>query len=98
MRQTATFPARDIQLFKEQLITWAGNFFSCVCFDSNGYTQFQQRYKLLAAAGEMEMVQGDGEIFPALKTMYDSSPDWIFGFFSYDLKSETEPKIFSSPV
>jgi len=93
-RNIATFPARDFQLFKKQLFSWAGNFFSCVCFDSNDYAEFHPHRRLFAAAGEIEIMPAHDGVFSSLKKFFDQQPDWLFGFFSYDLKNETEPKIF----
>jgi len=94
IRNIATFPVRDFQLFKKQLFSWAGNFFSCVCFDSNDYTQFHPHRKVFAAAGEIEIMPVHDGVFSSLKNFFDQQPDWLFGFFSYDLKNETEPKAF----
>ncbi|MEO5674795.1 MAG: hypothetical protein ABIQ74_09120, partial [Chitinophagales bacterium] len=97
MRKTAVFPARDIQLFKKQLNIWAGNFFSALCLDPNEYTGFVKPYKLLAAAGEQDAIDCNQDVFNAIKLLFDKSPDWLFGYFSYDLKQETEKKLFSKP-
>lgn len=94
-RNTATFPAGDFQLFKKQLNSWAGIFPSCLCFDFNDYPHFHSRHKLLAAAGEFRIMPVSDGIFYSLKSFFNHQPDWLFGFLTYDLKGEAEPKLSS---
>ncbi len=95
MRNTATFPAGNIGLFKQQLIAWAGNFFSAACFDYNGYTYFNPQREFLAAAGEIEIMPCYHNYFSSLQKFHSEKKDWVFGFLSYDLKNETEPLVFN---
>src|SRR5262249_5143812 len=39
----------------------------------------------------------EDSVFSSLKKFYNNRHDWLFGFFSYDMKNEIEPKIFSKP-
>ncbi len=97
MRKSASFNLKDPILFRQQLVKWGVKFSSFACFDTNGYAGFDSEYKFIAATGESGMAGSEKDFFSSLKNFYTTNPDWLFGFFSYDLKSETEPKIFLSP-
>src|SRR5262245_46138691 len=96
MRHTARFPARDLQSFKKKVIHWAGNFSVCACFDFNSYRQFHPDSDFIAGIGSIELMPANKLVFPSLKSFYEQDKDWLFGFFSYDLKKEVEPGIFSA--
>ena len=95
MRQTASFPARDLHSFKKKVIHWAGNFSVCSCFDCNSYREFHPEREFIAAIGANKILSVSRNIFPALKNFMDEEQDWLFGFFSYDLKNEIEQRVFS---
>jgi para-aminobenzoate synthetase component 1 len=96
MHPAARFPAGDIHLLKQKVIEWAINFPACICFDRNQYPQAGDEFDLLAAvtAGHTASLPGNG--FASLRSLCDQWPGWIFGFLSYDLKVEVEPRVFAS--
>jgi len=95
MRRTAQFPAGNIQLLKEKLIHWAGNFSCCQCFDFNSYRSFHPQREFLAAIGIAEKISLHSSVFNSLKDFHHKKKDWLFGYFTYDLKKEIEPAAFS---
>jgi para-aminobenzoate synthetase component 1 len=95
MRKTASFPARDLDSFKKKLIHWAGNFSVCTCFDFNSYKEFHRERNFIAAIGDEEVIRITDAVFPSLRNFIEAKKDWLFGFFSYDLKNEIESKVFS---
>lgn len=94
MRQTAHFPAGDIQLLKKKLIYWAGNFSVSICLDRNSYFPFSHGDEFMAAAGVLKSADLQSVAFGSLKSFSEKYGGWKFGFLSYDLKNETEPAVF----
>jgi len=77
---------------KTKAIQWASKFSVCCCLDSNGYTDVHGRFDCLIAAGASDVlsVPESGKAFEALRDVYDTRKNWLFGLLSYDLKNETE--------
>ncbi len=104
MRQTATFPLDDLVFWKKQLLHWAGGHELAVYLDSNGHqgSNFPkvvnfpkvgaEDWECLVAAGAVSALEVNaGQAFEQLRLFRDDKKgDWLFGFFGYDLKNETE--------
>ena len=77
--------------FPEKLLHWASSNFSRVCY-LNGNKQYSalSETELLVAVDAVEEIIPDADCFSTLKKFHGSKNDWLFGFFSYDLKNETE--------
>lgn len=100
MRKSATFPAGNTMLLKKKLVCWAGNF-SCSHFiDHNRYAPFNAEADVIVAAAVLSPVPIiHGSTFSSIKSFFNQQPDWLFGYFSYDLKNETEPGVLrENPV
>ncbi|RDC55439.1 aminodeoxychorismate synthase component I [Pedobacter chinensis] len=70
---------------------WANQFNVCCFLDSNQYKDAYSAYDFIIAADvEAELKCLSGMAFNQLKTFYENHRKWVFGFFSYDLKNETE--------
>ena len=70
---------------------WANQFEVCCFLDSNQYIDTYSAYDFIIAAGVQEELQHSSEnAFEALKMFYEKDKQWMFGFFSYDLKNEIE--------
>ena len=81
----------NIQLFKQQALTWANGFEVCCYLDSNHYQDSYGAYDFVIAAGatkELKCVVG--KAFEEWKAFYETHKNWMFGFLSYDLKNELE--------
>ena len=97
MRPSLVFEIENVPLFKSQLLQWAKQF-SKVCYLNSNVEaisvrqKFQySKYDLLVAADAVEeLTLNAGTAFEQLKNFYDSKKDWLFGYFGYDLKNETE--------
>ncbi len=65
---------------------WSKNFGNVVWLDSNGHRDKYSSFEACLAVGKV------GEIFhlDGLKDFIKRNPDWIFGYFSYDLKNQLE--------
>ncbi|MCZ4244767.1 anthranilate synthase component I family protein [Pedobacter punctiformis] len=81
----------NISDFKHKALNWANQFDVCCFLDSNQYKDIYSAYDFMLAAGTAkELNASANQTFEELKTFYDQNKQWIFGFFSYDLKNETE--------
>ncbi|HKR06735.1 MAG TPA: anthranilate synthase component I family protein [Bacteroidia bacterium] len=95
-----TFLIED-RFFKPKLLQWA-NQFSHVCFlDSQNYRSSEKdSYDLLVGAGCMHELKSAGNSFNDLKIFYDTyckkGNDWLFGYFTYDLKNDIEPRLIGA--
>ena len=52
--------------------------------------QHYKDYDFLCAIGAEKICVGKNKSFEKLKTFYNQNKDWMFGYFSYDLKNETD--------
>lgn len=77
--------------FKQKALYWANQFDVCCFLDSNNYTDTYSAYDFIVAAGvQHEIKETHGAAFEKLKQFQEIQKKWLFGFFSYDLKNETE--------
>lgn len=92
MRQSAQFQFDDLPSIKHRLRSWANSHQVCLVLDSNLYPHPAYRsWECLVAVGAADFFQaGAGNAFADLQTFYQQKQDWLFGFFGYDLKNETE--------
>ena len=104
MRSTAIFPIDDPHAWKKRLLYWAAGHELAVYLDSNGYSArpsdgvtsshlvTTEGWECLVAAGAVSVLETNaGQAFPSLASFREKTGnDWLFGFFGYDLKNETE--------
>lgn len=82
---------QNISDFKQKALHWANQFEVCCFLDSNQYKDAYSAYDfVIAAAVQAELKCTSGTAFEQLKAFQQANPQWLFGFFSYDLKNETE--------
>ena len=88
---TESFNIHDFDTFKSKALAWA-DAESIVCFlDNNRYENYPYHsQECLLAVGASEELVADTNSFEALKAFYEQKKDWLFGFFTYDLKNEIE--------
>lgn len=90
-RQFVSFPFTDLYKIKQQVVNWSVRFGTFCFFDNHQYPSELPGYEGLVAAGERARLETSaGNAFPQLKEFSQSQSDWLFGHFSFDLKSETE--------
>jgi para-aminobenzoate synthetase component 1 len=86
----------DIDIFKRKALKWASSFDTACYFDSNGFSDKYSSFDLLIAAGKTaELKASAGEAFEQLQHFKNANPGWLPGFFTYDLKNETENNLAS---
>jgi para-aminobenzoate synthetase component 1 len=78
----------------EKLLSSSKQFDPFILLNSNTKEQYQKdkysSYDLLIAAGSINEIQPGKNIFEELKYFQQKHNDWIFGYFSYDLKNQIE--------
>lgn len=77
----------------EKALRWASLYFDTSCLlNSNHHDSLKYgRFHLLLAAGADSQIFNDGrDAFMQLKQFADANRDWLFGYFSYDLKNQVE--------
>jgi para-aminobenzoate synthetase component 1 len=92
MRNTLSVSPADFSI--PNILEWGRNFDHFVLLNSNKDSQFQNDsysvYDWLVAAGSVELLPEDLNLFPALKDFHSDNADWIFGYMSYDIKNQLE--------
>ena len=91
MRTVVTKKINKTSLFKNQLLNWAQQFNEVVFLDANQYHQQYSSYDCILAVDAFTSVKTDYvNAFEDLKQYQQQTKDWLFGYLSYDLKSDTE--------
>ncbi len=79
---------------------WAGDeLHTCVLLNSNGYqSDPYSSFPWVFAMGVHKLFEaGEEDAFDGLKAFSDARDDWLFGYFSYDLKNQLEPLSSRNP-
>jgi para-aminobenzoate synthetase component 1 len=90
-RKFVSFPVTDLIKIKQQVLDWSAGFDTCCFLDNQQYASGTNSFECIAAVGEvlrLETTSGTG--FDQLRQFSAAQKDWLFGHFSFDLKSETE--------
>ncbi len=94
-REIITFDISRVNEFKTRLFLWVSKYSPSVFFDSHS-TKFNNShnyngYQCLAAAEKIsELLPDQSENFNRLAAYHTKVKDWLFGFFTYELKNEIE--------
>ncbi|GAA4303537.1 aminodeoxychorismate synthase component I [Aestuariibaculum suncheonense] len=79
-------------MFKQKLLVWSQQFEDVVWLDSNNYKQQYGQYDAVLAVDAFTSIKTDyTQAFEQLKDYQTQTKDWIFGYFTYDLKNAVEP-------
>ncbi len=92
MRNSFSFSIKDKKGFAKKLFFWTKRFkYSCF-LDSNISQQNSpisyRNYDFISAVGTKKKCSPKSNNFQELERFFDVNKDWIFGYFSYDLKNE----------
>ena len=94
MRNHFTYTIKNKKYFAQKLIFWAKKFKHSLFLDSNKQTKTMPKsynhYDLLFAVGASKICSPKNDSFEKLQAFYEQNKDWMFGYFSYDLKNETD--------
>jgi para-aminobenzoate synthetase component 1 len=81
----------DLHDFKRKALQWASSFDVFCYLDSNNFTDQYSKFDTLLAIGVKDQITAKtGTGFEELKQFRAKHPDWVTGFFTYDLKNEVE--------
>ena len=96
MRKRKLYIIEDIEIFKKKLLIWSKQFARLAIFDSNtisnqnktkfGYSNFDT----IAGVGCLKEIISNENSFENFENFSKKINDWLFGYFSYDLKNITE--------
>lgn len=89
MRKSYTFlPEED---FVSKALQFAERYDHVVYLNPNSYQYPHSPFKHILAFGAYKrLIPALGNNFELLKSFLEEQKDWVFGYFSYDLKNETE--------
>ncbi len=96
MRAEFIVNIQDIDDFKQKIITYGNNYNQFAFLDSNNYnlnntTHTYYKYDFIAGIGSLKEILVSNQLgFDELHKFQDSGNDWLFGYFTYDLKNELE--------
>ena len=95
MRRIYKYKPDNYAVFVTKLLLWSRSFDRSCILDSNGYQAGEGKclfseYDFLAGIGCLEEIVSNSNSFDTLKEFSCSDNDWLFGFFSYDLKNQIE--------
>jgi para-aminobenzoate synthetase component 1 len=91
LRTTVVKDISAIPNFTNQLLYWANQFREVVLLDSNAYHQKYSTYDAVLAVDALTSLQTDyNNAFQDLQQYQSQTKDWLFGYFSYDLKNDIE--------
>ena len=94
MRNRHTYCIKNKKEFTEKLVFWAKKHEHSCLLDSNKQSFKMPKdyleYEFLFGVGAHKICCSENNSFGKLKAFYKQNKDWMFGYFSYDLKNETE--------
>lgn len=91
-----SFPYNPKVITKEKIAAWCNSFDICCFLDSNNYSAKNKQYSyskyeyLFAAGSETSYSNSGTDPFLNLNEYIESTGDFIFGFFTYDIKNHIE--------
>lgn len=90
-RNFISFPVSSLSEIKQQVLNWSARFSTCCFLDNQEYRSPSHSFECIVAVGEISRLEaGAGNAFDQLRLFSSKQKDWLFGHFSFDLKSETE--------
>ena len=96
MRQTHTFHLNKPNDLRNQLLSKSKEVAYISILDSNTHISRPNlptdyiNYDLIAGIDSLETLEINRDAFKQLKQFHQQHQDWLFGYFSYDLKNEVE--------
>ena len=90
-RNFISFPVADLYKIKQKVLIWSNRFNTCCILDNQQYKSGLGSFDCIAGVREISRLEaGSGTAFDQLRQFSSKQHDWLFGHFSFDLKSETE--------
>ena len=90
-RASKIFKVDDVVSFKKKLFNWSNDFEVSVYLDSNNYESKIGDYEtILCVDVHSKLPFTKEKSLDKLDNYINQTKDWIFGYFSYNLKNEIE--------
>ncbi|WP_350291984.1 anthranilate synthase component I family protein [uncultured Croceitalea sp.] len=90
LRTTHTFLISNSAEFRTRLLIWAKKYEEAVFLDSNFHKDSYGTFDAVLAVDSNYSLSSNSNSFAKLKLAQEEKKDWLFGYFSYDLKNELE--------
>ena len=95
MRNVVELKINDVIKFKRNLLSWSSVFSNVAFLDSNNYKDtsgLQNTYDVLLGVGKINelKLKVEQNAFNLLEKFHEQTNDWLFGYFTYDLKNDVE--------
>ncbi|WP_420399874.1 anthranilate synthase component I family protein [Flagellimonas sp.] len=91
MRKQRSFSVSSPENFKTALLEWSKSYNKVVWLDSNNHVDTYGKYDaLLAISGQTDESKKSLQNTDEVSDFIDEEKDWLFGYFSYDLKNQWE--------
>lgn len=86
-------------IFREKALNWASSFSHCTYFNNNNIFKYPYGpFENIVTVGAQQVIRfNDRNNFEELKQYYKNQPDWMVGYFAYDLKNQTEALQSNNP-
>jgi para-aminobenzoate synthetase component 1 len=97
-RRFKAYPVENLEVFKHKMLLLSKQFSNFCLLESNHYERYPySNFGFFVAIDSLAEVTASSEssFFPTLQAFHDQHKEWLFGFLSYDLKSEIEPSLTS---
>jgi para-aminobenzoate synthetase component 1 len=89
-RVFVSYPISDFQQTRIQLLHWAQQFDRCCFFDNHQYDSSHHQFECLLAAGSLSTLEASADVaYAELKRFNQTTTDWLFGYFSFELSQES---------
>lgn len=100
MRSFKTFKKAELpEEWLNKALTWASHQDVCAYTNPNDQDFPFGPFKEIIAAGAVDIILPDiYDDFEALKVFHQKTQDWLFGYFGYDLKNQTESFLSSNHI
>ena len=90
-RKIKVYTPKNISLFKKKLFKWSNQFNISICLDSNNYNdRLGDLDAIVATDVHSKLPFTKSNSLNKLEAYLKETNDWLFGYFSYDLKNELE--------
>jgi len=90
-RIVKVYKPENISLFKKKLFKWSNQFNISICLDSNNYNdRLGDLDAIVATDVHSKLPFTKNNSLNKLEVYLKKTNDWLFGYFSYDLKNELE--------
>ncbi len=93
-RKTAEYPLAPT----DRLLAWAMNHDHFLYLHGNGHQPLHGPFPPMLFAGARSVLKSNSGSFSKLESLIEGQGDWLYGYFSYELKNEIEELSSNNPA